>query len=256
LTTLKIAMLHLNSIAGEVDHNRRLIERGIDTALRAGATWIITPETAVSGLQFTHLIGTSWIEPQPDAWSLELGRRVSAAGAYLFLGQPEQGEDGLFYNTVFVLGGGKGTIGSQRKMIVHSDGWSSFGEEIKPVDIDHIRVGIMICADAYTNKVADRHLSQGVQVLVAPSAWGPGLYGPEGEWEQRSRETGLPVFVCNRTGEDKTVKFWEAESLVIHRGKRLLTHRTQRSEALVFEWDFTAQRLISEFFEIFEIADN
>lgn len=255
MTTLKIAMLHMNSIAGALDHNRRLIEKGVDTALKAGATWIITPETVVSGLQFSHLIGTSWIESQPDAWSLELGRRVSEAGAYVFLGQPERGEGGLFYNSVFVLGGGRGTIGSQRKMIVHSDGWSSFGEEIKPVVIDQIHVGIMICADAYTNKVADGHLAQEAQVLVAPSAWGPGLYGPEGEWEQRSRETGLPVFVCNRTGEDKTVKFWEAESLVIHRGKRLLTHRTKRSEALIFEWDFEAQRLVSKDFEILTLED-
>lgn len=256
MTTLKIAMLHLNAIAGKLEHNRRLIERGIDISLKAGATWIITPETAVSGLQFSHLIGTAWIEPQPDAWSLDLGRRVSEADAYLFLGQPERGNDGLFYNTVFVLGGGYGTIGSQRKMIVHSDGWSSFGEEIKPVVIDQINVGIMICADAYTNKVADGHLAQGAQVLVAPSAWGPGLYGPEGEWEQRSRETGLPVFVCNRTGEDKTVKFWEAQSLVIHRGERLLTHKTRRSEALIFEWDFEAQRLVSKDFEIIALEEQ
>jgi len=254
--TLKIALLHLNSIAGALEHNRRLIERGIDVALEAGAKWIITPETAVSGLQFSHLIGTSWIEPQPDVWSISLGDRVGAVGAHLFLGQPERGEDGLFYNTVFVLGGGGGTIGSQRKMIVHSDGWSSFGEEIKSMIIDHIPVGIMICADAYTNKVADGHLAQGAEVLVAPSAWGPGLYGPEGEWEQRSRETGLPVFVCNRTGEDKTVRFWEAESLVIQGGERLLAHRTRRSEALLFEWDFEGRRLVSEAFEILALEEE
>ncbi len=250
MTTKRIALLHINAVAGELDHNRRLIEQGVMTALEQKADWIISPETAVSGLQFSHLIGTDWIEPQPDDWARELGRRVGETGAHLFLGLAEKGEDGLFYNVVYVLGVGGGTIGSQRKMLVHSDGWSTPGEEISAVEISGIKVGIMICADAYTNRVADGHLAQGAQVLVAPSAWGPGLYGPEGEWEQRSRETGLPVFVCNRTGEDRTVKFWEAESLVIHRGERLLSRKTRDSEVLIFEWDFAEEKLGSQAFEI------
>ncbi|SCZ78160.1 carbon-nitrogen hydrolase family protein [Acidaminobacter hydrogenoformans] len=251
MTTKRIALLHLNSIAGELEHNRRLIELGVTTALEQKADWIITPETAVSGLQFSHLIGTDWIEPQPDVWACELGRRAGAEGAHLFLGLAEKGEDGLFYNVVVVLGVGGGTIGSQRKMLVHSDGWSTPGGDLSVVEINGIKAGIMICADAYTNRVANSHLTQGAQVLVAPSAWGPGLYGPEGEWEQRSRETGLPVFVCNRTGEDRTVKFWEAESLVIHQGERLLARKTRNSEVLIFEWDFAQQRLASEAFEIY-----
>lgn len=251
MTTKRIALLHLNSIAGELAHNRRLIERGVETALEQKADWIITPETAVSGLQFSHLIGTDWIEPQPDAWARELGRRAGDAGANLFLGVAEKGEDGRFYNVVYVLGVGGGTIGSQRKLLVHSDGWSTPGGALTTLDVSGIKVGVMICADAYTNKVADGHLAQGAQVLVAPSAWGPGLYGPDGEWEQRSRETGLPVFVCNRSGEDRTVKFWEAESLVIHRGERLLARKTRDSEVLIFEWDFAQRKLASEAFEIY-----
>ena len=178
MTIKRIALLHINAIAGALDHNRRLIERGVTTALQEKADWIITPETAVSGLQFSHLIGTDWIEPQPDAWARALGRRVGETGAHLFLGLAEKGEDGLFYNVVYVLGEGGGTIGSQRKLLVHSDGWSTPGGALTTLDVNGIKVGVMICADAYTNRVADGHLAQGAQVLVAPSAWGPGLYGP------------------------------------------------------------------------------
>ena len=37
------------------------------------------------------------------------------------------------------------------------------------------------------------------------AAWGPGFHGPNGEWEQSWKETGLCLFVCNRTGNDDTL---------------------------------------------------
>ncbi|MGE7185438.1 nitrilase-related carbon-nitrogen hydrolase [Peribacillus sp. NPDC006672] len=82
----------------------------------------------------------------------------------------------------------------------------------------YFEVGIMICADPYTKDIAYNLFEKGAEILNAPSSWGPGLHGPEGEWEQRSLETGLPVIVCNRTGEDKIVRFWDAESMIIKKG--------------------------------------
>jgi N-carbamoylputrescine amidase len=64
-------------------------------------------------------------------------------------------------------------------------------------------VGILICADVYTRDIAEDLRGQGAQLLVSPAAWGPDLNGPEGEWEQRTQETGLPLVVCNRTGPRK-----------------------------------------------------
>jgi predicted amidohydrolase len=250
LQIIRIAMLHLKPIAGDLDHNRALIENAVRIASAHKTDWIITPETAVSGLQFDHLIGTDWVEQQPDPWTRRLCELAAAANTWLFLGQPERGGNNEIYNTVFVVGPDGQVIGKQRKILVHSDGWSTPGDEILPMVAGPLCVGIMICADAYTNRVADAHLSQGAKVLVAPSSWGPGLYGPEGEWERRSMETGLPVFVCNRTGKDQSVSFWEAESLVIVGGKRRLTHQSRQSAILLFDWDCEAMDLVSESFQV------
>jgi hypothetical protein len=55
-------------------------------------------------------------------------------------------------------------------------------------------------------------------VLVSSAAWAPGLYGPNGEWEQYTRDTGLPLLVCNRSGPDLALTFTEAESVAVKDG--------------------------------------
>ena len=125
-----------------------------------------------------------------------------------------------------------------------------FRSDIETIDLENVKIGILICADAYTKSVASTLLAKGAEILVAPSAWGPGLYGPNGEWEQRSIDTGLCLFVCNRTGEDETVTFWEAESLIIKNGKRLLSHKSKKSAILTFDWDLEKMDLISSDFDV------
>ena len=66
--TLRIALLHLAPIPGDLTRNRRLVETAVTTAARLGVTWIITPELIVTGYTFVDSIGTEWILPQPDSW--------------------------------------------------------------------------------------------------------------------------------------------------------------------------------------------
>jgi predicted amidohydrolase len=97
---------------------------------------------------------------------------------------------------------------------------------------------MMICADAYTEDVARELAEQGAGLLISPANWGPGLYGPAGEWEQRTLETGLPLLVCNRTGKESSMSFEKAESLVIKGGKKLLSHASAVPMVLTFGWDW------------------
>lgn len=71
-----------------------------------------------------------------------------------------------------------------------------------------------------------------------------------GEWEQRAIDTGLCLFVCNRTGEDSTVSFWEAETMVIKNGKRLISHKSKQSAIIVFDWDIKEKNLVSNNYEV------
>ena len=68
MTSGRIALLHLCLSPGAIERNRYLIVEAVKYAAGAGAQWIITPELAVCGLQVAHLIGTDWIQQQPDPW--------------------------------------------------------------------------------------------------------------------------------------------------------------------------------------------
>ncbi|MED4453813.1 carbon-nitrogen hydrolase family protein [Metabacillus fastidiosus] len=247
---LRIALLHLLPIAGDINRNQKLIEKGVKLAADKHVDWIITPELAVSGLQFSQKIGTKWINNQPDEWMINFFSLVKSINTNVFLGCPERSEDGELYNSVFVINRNGKLIGKQRKITSIIDDWSTSGDFIEPIDIENVKIGVLICADAYSKNIADTLFSKGAEILVAPSAWGPGVCGPKGEWEQRSIDTGLCLFVCNRTGEDETVTFWEAESQIIKNGKRLLLHKSKQSAILTFDWDLDKMDLISHDFEV------
>jgi N-carbamoylputrescine amidase len=169
----------------------------------------------------------------------------------VFLGCPER-EGNRFYNSVFVIGPTGEILGKHRKINVASDSmsWSSPGDSIAPIECDGIKVGVLICADVYTSNIARALRFEGAQMFVSSASWGPGIHGPNGEWEQRTHETGLPLIVCNRTGAEKTLDFWNAPSLVVQNGTRLLAHTSKKSAVLTFNWDFESMVLRSPRYSI------
>ena len=114
---------------------------------------------------------------------------------------------------------------------------------------------MLICSDMYTPDIAGELRTRGAQILVSPASWGPGLHGPNGEWEERTKETGLPLFVCNRTGAEKTLDFRQAPSIVVKNGKRLLSHISDRSAVLTFDWNFSTMTPLSREFNARYLRD-
>jgi hypothetical protein len=108
---------------------------------------------------------------------------------------------------------------------------------------------MLIGADAYSLGIAQRLQAHGAELLVSSAAWPPGLHGPDGEWERCTRDTGLPLFVCNRTGPDRTLDFTGAESVIVKDGARLLTFRAQCSAISTVEWDRTTQALATQVYQ-------
>jgi N-carbamoylputrescine amidase len=249
VSELRISFLHLAPVTGDIEHNRRLLESAVKVAAKEGAGWAITPELWVSGYLFMEQIGTDWILPQPDEWMRGFCWLVRELGLTVFLSHPERDrESGTLYNSVFVIDRLGKIVGKHRKIrpLRGAEAWSSPGGEINPVDVDRQKVGILICADSYRNDVAQELKEKGAQVLVSPVSWGPGPCAPDGEWEQRTIDTGLPIMVCNRSGiEGESLDFRQAESIVAQHGRRLLTGTCDRSVVLSFDWDTDAMALLS-----------
>src|SRR5262245_5382246 len=45
--TLRIALLHLAPLPGDLTYNRQLVETAVTTAAGLGASWIVTPELCI-----------------------------------------------------------------------------------------------------------------------------------------------------------------------------------------------------------------
>ena len=250
---MRIALLHIAPVTGDIEHNRELVKRGVAAAAEAGAQWAVTPELCVPGYLFLKTLGTGWIQPQPDQWMTGFCEFVKQLEVTVFLSHPElDPASGRMYNTVFVINAEGQIIGRHRKIktLGGAEAWSTAGWKISPLDCDGVQTGVLICADAYKNDVAEVLVSKGAQVLVSPVSWGPGGCGPDGEWEARSAQTGLPIMVCNRTGvEPDEMDYRGAESVVAQDGRRLLEATSERSVVLTFDWDMNTMSLLSDDFQ-------
>jgi predicted amidohydrolase len=252
IDVLRISLLHLALEPGELAYNQRLVELGMRTAARLDSDWVITPELCVTGYEFAEQIGTCWIEPYPDEVLKRFSVLARSLRMLIFLGHVERDSLGKLYNTAFVIGENGAIIACHRKINVAAERWSSRGTTVAPFEWGGLRIGILICADAYTEEIASTLRALGCGLLVSLAAWGPGLNGPAGEWEQRTIETELPLIVCNRTGKELSLDFSEAESLVMRNGRRLLSHRSPSSAVLTFDWSMRQMLPTSSEFQLTE----
>lgn len=234
---LRIALLHCAPCAGSLDANRALIEQGLTIAIRHGAHVLLTPELALSGYGFRSVIGLDWIPVMPDPWIRRLGRRAGRAGVIPVIGTPERDEEtGLLHNSLLVLTADGDIIGRHRKVNVLPapiENWATPGDGCAPVPLHGIPAGLLICADAYTAALANQAAARGAQLLLSGAAWTPGRMGPHGAWEARSRETGCPLLVCNRTGVEPGSNFERCRTVGIAAGERLFTTISGRSCVLI-----------------------
>ncbi|CAN5876260.1 hypothetical protein BH11PSE3_BH11PSE3_27170 [soil metagenome] len=247
-TPITIALLHLASRPGEVEHNKRLIEEGVACAAAAGARLIVTPELAISGYGFRDLIGTEWIARDQAAlfaWAAGLARQCPAS---LLLGTPEAppDSDGALFNSLILFAPDGVRMGHHRKinaLKAGSESWSTAGDRATVLAIEGIgRVGLFICADMFSPRLVDQTAAQGVDLLVSGAAWAPGHHGPDGEWERASLTTQRPLLVCNRTGRD-VLDFTAAQSVAAVDGTVQSSHATSDSAVVLVEWDAGARQL-------------
>jgi len=248
----------LNPVLGDIATNRRIIEEAVDVASEHGARWILTPELCVTGYFFPEKIGSDWIEKQPDSWMKHMLKKTGEKKLVLFLSYPEKDEEsGNLHNSLFVLGPDGKISGKHRKIDVHpgpEEGWSTPGNEVRAVKVDGVMVGLPICADIYEPERAIEFKEKGAELLICPAAWGH-KYGPGDRWEKRTEETGIPLWVCNRTGREKQVDWTKAESIVAKDGKRLLQKAVKRSSILLFDWDMETMSLLSKDFKVIELLN-
>lgn len=149
-------------------------------------------------------------------------------------------QTGKFHNAAIFIDENGQIIGAHHKILVlpgSLEGWASPGTEANPVLWRGHKIGLMACADAYSERLAAELSQQGAQVFFSLTAWAPGEHAPNGEWEQRSQETGLPMLVCNCTGQGATFNFEGSSSVFVTGGRRVIEYTGILPAILTIDFD-------------------
>lgn len=249
-------MLHASLTYDDVFHNVRLLEALFFKSLELEPDLIVMPELAVSGYEFFKEIGSGWIKeviPETIDRFSGLAREHKVA---VILGSPRfSANTNAYYNAAIFIDEQGQVVGEHYKINVlpGSESWASPGVDIKPVAWQEHKIGLLICSDAYTRNISEELVNQGANVLISLAAWAPGFHGPSGEWEQRSKETGLCLFVCNRTGIEKSLIFSGGSSVVVAAGRRIIDYSDKQSAILSIDVNSGDWFPLSEQFNILKV---
>jgi len=216
---MRLAMAQLDQRVGDVAANARAILDAVDSARRAHAQLVVTPELSVSGYPPEDLV----LRPAfIDACAREL---AAIAGAItheaVIVGFPERA-DGALYNAAALLRSGKVERVYRKQALPNYtvfDEARYFTPGAQPCvfTIDHMRVGLVICEDIWLPAPAAQARDAGAQLIVVPN--GSPYHTRQQDdrravVEARARECRLPVVYVNRVGGQDELVFDGASFVV------------------------------------------
>ena len=259
---MKIACLHFDLSGGPEERNISKLCAGIVQAAEQGASWIITPEMAVQGYFFTQMGRPYTIYSQPSDATRVFQALAKKYGVTIFLGSAERDEDdGHDYNACLVIEPSGKIVGRHRKLrTVHSvtEGWSTPGIVLTPILCNGVKTGVLVCADAWFGEHSRQLGDMGAEIIVVIAAWPPGCGGPpEDAWKRASiLSGGLPVVVCNQTGNTRGLNCTIAQSAVIVDGVLRTAYSGENEAILLTELNVKHARYEAPNFEVMDFPDK
>ncbi|MCE9519227.1 MAG: NAD+ synthase, partial [Verrucomicrobia bacterium] len=230
---MKIALAQLNTTVGDFDGNKTLILDAYRQAVAQGADMVLTPELAITGYPPRDLVNRSQFVPGNKATLQAIASEIGDVPLITgFVDFNDSGRGRHFRNAAAVLQRGKIIHITHKSLlptydVFDEDRYFEPADEIKPVLLNGIRVGITICEDIWTDEFLPRPLydisppqelaRQGIDLLVNISASPFHLGKPAVRQLMMSalaRELQIPIAYCNAVGGNDQLVF-DGNSLVI-----------------------------------------
>ncbi len=212
-SSVRIALAQLNLFVGDVAGNT---QRVIDVAARARdeikADLVLFPELSLSGYPPEDLLFHTGMRRQVDAALKRVKEEIH--GITVMVGYPEYADGGI-YNAAMMARDGT-TLANYRKQelpnykVFDEKRYFRHGSETRIVDINGIRVAMLICEDIWEPKPALAAKAAGAQLIVVING-SPYSLGYQERREsvvrERIRDTGLPVVYVNLLGGQDELVF-------------------------------------------------
>ena len=256
--TLQICVAQLNFVVGDMLGNARKI---IDTAAQAyarGVRLVITPELSICGYAAEDLLlRPAFVDACDDALKMVARELAGLKGLHVVVGHPEGG--GLRTRSVAVTRRhNRASVLSEGRVVVHYDkrelpNYQVFDERryftpghgVGVFEVDGVKVGLLICEDAWFDEPARLARDAGAQVLAVLNA-SPFHAGKSAEREQRMRERvadcGLPLVYAHLVGGQDEVIFEGRSFALNEQGQVVARAQGFREAALDMAWVTSAGR--------------
>jgi NAD+ synthase (glutamine-hydrolysing) len=221
--TLQLCIAQLNFVVGDMPGNARKIIDAARTAYRQGARLVLSPELAICGYAAEDLLlRPAFIDACDDALKTVARELAGLKGLHVVVGHPEGG--GIQsrsvsvtkrFNRASVLCEGQ-VIASYAKQelpnyqVFDERRYFTPGTEPCVFEVDGIKLGLLICEDAWFGRPAEKAREAGAQLLLvlnaSPFHVGKGLER-EVQMGQRVLECGLPLVYAHLVGGQDEVIF-------------------------------------------------
>ena len=221
--TLHISVAQLNFVVGDMAGNARQIIEFSRQAYARGTRLVLTPELSICGYAAEDLfLRPAFIDACDDALKTIAHALADLKDLHVVVGHPEGG--GMRTRSVAVTRRhNRASVLCEGAIVAHYDkrelpNYQVFderryftpGQGVGVFDVAGVRVGLLICEDAWFEEPANMARDAGAQVLAVLNA-SPFHAGKSGEREQRMRErvqgTGLPLVYAHLTGGQDEVIF-------------------------------------------------
>ncbi|MFM1926092.1 MAG: Glutamine-dependent synthetase [Pseudomonadota bacterium] len=221
--TLQICVAQLNFVVGDMPGNARKIIAAATRAYAEGARLLITPELSICGYAAEDLLlRPAFIDACDDALKTVAHELAGLKGLHVVVGHPEGG--GVRTRSVAVTRRhNRASVVCEGQVMCHYDkrelpNYQVFDERryftpgngVGVFEVAGVRVGLLICEDAWFEEPARLARDAGAQVLAVLNA-SPFHAGKGPEREQRMRERvadcGLPLIYAHLVGGQDEVIF-------------------------------------------------
>jgi predicted amidohydrolase len=197
--TVRVAVCQILSIDGDREGNFRRAEYALEDARAAHADIAAFPEPVILGWENPD--ARPMAAPIPGADSDRIAALARKYGLMISIGLDEKDGDKLYDSAILVDKTGK-LLWKHRKLNVlawlmdppYSEGRA---EDIGVVETEFGRIGLVICADTFGDKIAKRIGELAPVLMLAPYGWA----APADQWPRHAKE--LEQLVVRRAAQWK-----------------------------------------------------
>ena len=247
--TLQLCIAQLNFVVGDMAGNARKIIDAAQQAYAQGARVLVTPELAICGYAAEDLLlRPAFIDACDDALKTVARELAGLKGMHVVLGHPEGG--GIQsksvaitkrFNRATVLCEGR-VLASYAKQelpnyqVFDERRYFTPGHEACVFEVDGVKLGLLICEDAWFEEPAQKLRDAGAQVLLvlnaSPFHVGKGLER-EVQMARRVTTCQLPLVYAHLVGGQDEVIF-EGRSFAMNAQAEVVARAPAFKECLQF----------------------